>query len=179
MERHYLQSLAPGYDRNQVLQDLMLEYGDDVWNFAYFLTRRSDAADDIAQDVFLSAYNGLYQFRGECSVKSWLLGITRNKSMTYLKSAFIRKVLLVEGRIPEGQSAPSAETVVFDRMESRELWECVMQLPRKLREVLILDYHYDLSIREIAGLLQLSEGTVKSRSFRARKRMSDLLRTDF
>lgn len=178
MERHYLQSLAPGYDKNEALINLMTEYGDDVWNFAYFLTRRSDAADDISQDVFLSAYNGLYAFRGECSVKSWLLGIARNKSLTYLKSAFIRKVTLVETVFPNRQSAPSAEKVAFDRMESREVWECIMKLPRKLREVLILDYHYGLSIREIARLLLLSEGTVKSRAFRARKRMSDLLQTD-
>lgn len=175
MERHYLQYLAPGYDRNEVLRDLMTTYGEDVWNFAYFLTRRSDAADDISQDVFLIAYNKLYSFRGECSVKSWLLTITRNKSLHYLKSAFIRKVTLQDTVLFRKETAPSAEKVMFDRMETSRLWDHVMTLPRKFREVLILDYHYGLTIKEMADLLQLSEGTVKSRAYRAKHKLSAML----
>lgn len=178
MEREYWFSLAPGYDRNEVLGDLMIQYGDDIWNFAFFLTRRSDAADDICQDVFLTAFNGLYSFRGESSVKSWLLTIARNKSLNYLKSAFIRKVTLFDKVITRERASPSAEKVMFDRLESAELWDSVMQLPRKLREVIILDYHYGMAIKEMAAMLQISEGTVKSRLFRAKKRMSELLREE-
>ncbi|MGG1553164.1 RNA polymerase sigma factor [Paenibacillus ferrarius] len=169
----YLKYLAEGYDRSKVLHDLMDSFGNDVWNFAYFLTHRSDLADDISQDVFLAAYNGLYAFRGHCSVKSWLLTITRNKALHYLQSAFLRKVTLTD-KWSRGASS-SAEQVVFDRFDNRSVWETVMQLPRKYREVLVLDYHYGLKQKEIATLLRVSEGTVKSRSHRAKKRMSDLL----
>jgi len=175
MDRHYLHDLAPGYDRNQVLHDLMTEFGEDIWNFAFFLTRRSDAADDLSQEVFLAAYNRLYDFRGECTVKSWLLSITRNKSLNYLRSAFLRKVTLLDNLLPRMGQSPSAETVAFDRIETKWLWERVMQLPIKFREVLILDYHYGMSIKQIAQLLQISEGTVKSRGSRARRRMAELL----
>ncbi|WP_246315620.1 RNA polymerase sigma factor [Paenibacillus foliorum] len=175
MEPHYLNYLASGYDRNEVLRDLMVTFGEDVWNFAYFLTKRSDAADDISQEVFLSAYNRLYSFRGECSVKSWLLTITRNKSLNYMKSAFIRKVTLIDTLFFHKDTSPSAEKVMFDRIESQELWMAVMKLPRKFREVIILDYHYGLTIKEIAELLQITEGTVKSRSFRAKKKVVVLL----
>ncbi|MEK0314239.1 RNA polymerase sigma factor [Cohnella sp. 56] len=74
----YLKHLTQGYDRSAVLRDLMDLFGDDVWNFAYFLTGRHDTADDLSQEVFLAAYNGLHAFRGDCSVKSWLPTITRN-----------------------------------------------------------------------------------------------------
>ncbi|TBL79172.1 sigma-70 family RNA polymerase sigma factor [Paenibacillus thalictri] len=151
----------------------MDSFGNDVWNFAYFLTNRSDAADDISQEVFLAAFNGLYAFRGDCSVKSWLLTITRNKALHYLQSAFIRKVTLTD-KLKRG-SSPSAEQVVFDRLDNHMVWKAVMQLPRKYREVLVLDFHYGLKQKEIAILLKVSEGTVKSRSHRAKKRMSDLL----
>ncbi|MFK7692599.1 RNA polymerase sigma factor [Paenibacillus sp. HJGM_3] len=171
---HYLQHLAPGFDRDEVLRDLMVTYGEDVWKFAYFLTRRSDLADDIAQDVFLIAYTRLYAFRRDCSVKSWLLTITRNKSLNYMKSSFIRKVTLLGVLFP-GQQAPSAEQVLFDRLESRELWTQVMKLPRKFREVLILSYHYGLSVKEIAGMLQVSEGTVKSRANRAKNKLAEYM----
>jgi RNA polymerase sigma-70 factor (ECF subfamily) len=172
LERHYLHSLAPGFDKDAVLQDLMKSYGDDVWNFAFFMTRKSEAADDISQEVFLTAYHRLYAFRGDCSVKSWLLTITRNKSLNYLKSAFIRRVTLVDIILHRNDSTPSAENVWFDQVESVELWIQVMKLPRKLREVLILSYHYELPIKETADLLQVSEGTVKSRLHRARAQMS-------
>lgn len=169
----FLKHLAQGYDRSAVLSDLMNSFGNDVWNFAYFLTSRSDVADDISQEVFLAAYNGLHTFRGDCSVKSWLLTITRNKALHYLQSAFIRKVTLTD-KFKRGTS-PSAEQVVFDRLDNSAVWKAVMKLPRKYREVLVLDFHYGLKQKEIAVFLKVSEGTVKSRSHRAKKRMSDLL----
>ncbi|WP_253735838.1 RNA polymerase sigma factor [Paenibacillus sp. FJAT-26967] len=170
-----MHDLAPGYDRDQVLADLMAEYGEDVWNFAYFLTRKSHAADDISQDVFLIVYNRLYTFRGESTVKSWLLSITRNKSLNYLKTAFIRKVILVDVLTNRPESSPSPETVVFDRIASKELWDCVIQLPLKFREVILLHYHYGLPNKEIALLLKISEGTVKSRMYRAKNKLSAML----
>ncbi len=176
MERHYLHTLAPGFDRNEVLRDLMTSYGDDVWNFVFFLAKRSDAADDIAQEVFLTAYNRLYSFRGDCTVKSWLLTIARNKSLNYLKSSFIRKVILLDKVLNRQGNAPSAEHVVFDRMDTKDLWSSVMKLPVKFREVIILDYHHGMTIKEMGELLNLSEGTVKSRLHRAKKQMFILLK---
>jgi RNA polymerase sigma-70 factor (ECF subfamily) len=79
LEPHYLKYLAKTQDKDYILQDLMENYGNDVWNFAYFLTRSSDAADDLSQDVFLAVYDRVYSFRGECTLKSWILTITRNK----------------------------------------------------------------------------------------------------
>ncbi|MFB9327453.1 RNA polymerase sigma factor [Paenibacillus aurantiacus] len=173
----YLKHLDAGYDRAPVLRDMMDAYGDDVWNFAFFLTKRPEAADDVAQDVFLAAYNGLYAFRGSCTVKSWLLTITRNKALHVVQSAFIRRVTLTDRLVRRG-AAPSAEAAALEGMENRALWEAVLRLPRKYREVLILDYHYGLTMREMAELLRISEGTVKSRSHRAKKRMSELLSAD-
>jgi RNA polymerase sigma-70 factor (ECF subfamily) len=175
LEKHYLHGLNPGFNKNDVLRDLMTTYGDDVWNFAFFLTHRSDAADDIAQEVFLAAFNQLYSFRGDCSVKSWLLTIARNKSLNHMKSSFLRKVLLIDKIHIQDKVAPSAESVVFDRIESIELWSTVMKLPRKFKEVILLDYHYDLTLKEMGELLRISEGTVKSRLNRAKKKMSILL----
>ncbi|WP_245946758.1 RNA polymerase sigma factor [Paenibacillus cellulosilyticus] len=169
----YLKHLAHGYDRSVVLRELMDTFGDDVWNFAYFITKRSDVADDISQEVFIAAYNGLYDFRGNSSVKGWLLTITRNKALHYLQSAFIRKVTLTDKWM--GGTAPAAEQVVMDRLANVTVWNAVMQLPRKYREVLVLDYHYGLKHKEIASLLKVSEGTVKSRSHRAKKYMSGIL----
>ncbi|MBP1990069.1 RNA polymerase sigma factor [Paenibacillus eucommiae] len=174
MEDHYLKYLGESQDKNVIFHDLMVEFGEDVWNFAFFLTKCRDAADDISQDVFLAVYEKLFSFRGHCTVKSWLLTITRNKSLNYLNSSFIRKVLLLEPAFRH-ESSSSAEAVMFDRMETSHIWSAVMELPRKYREVIILNAHFLLNTKEMAELLTLSEGTVKSRLHRARKRISAAL----
>ncbi|GBG10841.1 hypothetical protein PAT3040_05609 [Paenibacillus agaridevorans] len=178
LSEHYLRYLAPGYDRTEVLEELMGTYGEEVWRFAYFMTRRRDAADDIAQETFIAAYDGMYAYRSESSVKSWLFGIARNKSLHYLRSAFFRKVRAMDNyslnRSLSGETS-SAEQVVMDRMEAGAVWAKVLKLKRKHREVLVMAYHYEMSMAEIAAVLGVAEGTVKSRLSRAKQSMSKLL----
>ncbi|MFC5701541.1 RNA polymerase sigma factor [Cohnella faecalis] len=172
MDHEYLKNMTDGLDRNALLEDLMLTYGKDVWNYAYFLTRRKDLAEDIAQDVFVKAYNSLYSFRGDSPMKAWLLTITRHATLDYLKSSWVRKVAFLTPWQQQERSVPSAETEWFDSMEKREIWDSVLSLPRKLREALLLYAHHHLSIKEIAELMNLNESTVKSRLFRARAAMN-------
>ncbi|WP_442603732.1 RNA polymerase sigma factor [Paenibacillus sp. KN14-4R] len=174
MEGNYLISLSYTDDTATVLSELMGRYGEDVWKFAYFLTKNKDLADDISQDVFLKVYEKLYTFRGQCSMKSWILTITRNRCLNVMKSSFFRKVSLV-GWIFSVQTVPSAEHELFDRMGTRHIWQCVMQLPIKFREPLILESHYEMSMKDIAYVLGISEGTVKSRLYRARQKLMVIL----
>ncbi|GAA3403092.1 RNA polymerase sigma factor [Paenibacillus hodogayensis] len=167
MDDQYLRHIVQSGDPETLLADLMRMYGDDVWNYARFLTGRPDAAEDIAQDVFWKAYRSLPSFRGECPVKNWLLGITRRTSLNYLRSSFVRRVTLIGLLAPKG-AVPSAEQEAMERQSVNEIWLAVLALPGKYREVLILEAHYGLTYREMAELLGVSEGTVKSRLHRAR-----------
>ncbi|QAY68512.1 RNA polymerase sigma factor [Paenibacillus protaetiae] len=160
------------------LEKLMSAFGQDVWNFAYSLTKNRSMADDVAQDVFLQAYLHAASFRGESSVKTWLLRMTRNISYNYRKSAFIRKVLLVEAVKSRGHAA-SAEQAFLENEASNEVWIRLLSLPAKYREALLLQAKYELSLTEIAQVLQIPEGTVKSRLFAARKKMSRLLKENY
>ncbi|MBB6669588.1 sigma-70 family RNA polymerase sigma factor [Cohnella nanjingensis] len=150
----------------------MHKYGQDVWNLAFILTRSRDMADDVSQDVFLKAYTTIGSFRGSSSVRTWLLAITRNTSINAMRTAFMRRVTLTAW-VTDTRASPSAEIEALARTLSDEIWAKVLALPFKLREVLILQAKYEMSIREIADLLRLSEGTVKSRLARARGRMTD------
>lgn len=156
------------------LRELMQRYGPEVWNLAFVLTKRRDLADDVSQDVFLAVYRTIGSFRGDSSVRTWLLAITRNTSINHLRSSFVRRVILMErmGERQSGEAGPSAEFEALRRSLSNEIWEAVMQLPLKLREVLVLQARHELTVREIAQLLGLPEGTVKSRLSRARLLMN-------
>ncbi|TVY01170.1 RNA polymerase sigma factor [Cohnella terricola] len=157
------------------LHDLMQEHGQEVWNYAYLLTKNSHVSDDIAQEVFLQAFLHISSFRGQSSVRTWLFSIARNAAFNYKKSAFIRKVTLLDFLYPVA-SLPSAEEQYLNRAYTDSIWELVMKLPPKFREVLILDACYEMPLAEIALLLRLSIGTVKSRLHRARAKMKTYLK---
>ncbi|TNJ63661.1 RNA polymerase sigma factor [Paenibacillus hemerocallicola] len=152
------------------LDRLMLDFGKDVWNYAYFLTRDLHASDDISQEVFLRAYRSVKDFRGESTVKTWLLKITRNLSYNYRNFAFLRKVTLFEW-VRHSETVASAENEFMDREATNDIWRVILDLPIIFREVLILDIQHEMTIKEMAGVLGVSEGTVKSRLHRARAKV--------
>lgn len=169
----YLKYLSESSDPKAIVQDLMITYGKDVWNYAYSMTRKWDQADDITQEVFIKVFRNLYTFRSESSVKTWLLAITRNMVYDYRKSAFLRKVTLID-YVTSRAEAASAEQEVLEREAASEIWADVMRLPAKYREVLILYAHHQLSMKEMAEVLGVSVGTVKSRLFHARSKISKM-----
>lgn len=171
MDHDYLKHMTEGIDRDAVLEELMLTYGRDVWNYAFFMTGKRETAEDIAQDVFIKAYQNLHTLRGESGARAWLLKITRNTALDYFKSAWYRRIRL-PAILPLRETQMSAENEWLGSHRQREIWRTVMELPRKLRESLLLQVHHGLSMAEIAELLQVSEGTVKSRIHRARATMN-------
>lgn len=172
--------MEPEYWKNiesfgaESFRELMDAYGQTVWDYAYSITGRFDLADDVAQDVFLAAYRRIGTFRGQSTMRTWLLAITRNVSLNYRRAAFLRRVVLVD-RLGEHtrDSHPSAEQEALSRSRSEELWRVVLSLPVKFREVLLLDAKYEMSLAEIAGVLDVPIGTVKSRLARARQKVSE------
>jgi RNA polymerase sigma-70 factor (ECF subfamily) len=166
----YLKTISDSDERKLILADLMAKFGNDVWNYAYSLTRKKDLADDISQDVFLKAYRGLFSLRKDGSMKAWLLTITRNTAADYRRSAFFRRVTLFD-TFDSTSTQCSAEDTALERMSLSGIWDQVLQLPVKYREVLILFGHHQLSMKEIAEILGITEGTVKSRLFQARAKI--------
>ena len=174
MNFDYLPYLGPDTDAREVLRDLMTAFGHDVWNYAFLICKRTDLADDITQDTFLKAFRHLSTFRGQSSVRTWLLSIARNTAYDYRKTGYFRRVFLSDA-VERGGVHPSAESEALGNMVSHELWEHVLKLPVKQREALILYAHHQLKIKEIADLLKLSEGTVKSRIFKARMKLLQMI----
>jgi len=158
----------------QDLKQMMEMYGEDVWQYAYFLTKKRDMADDISQEVFIKAYKSIHEFRGDSALKTWLLKITRNTAFSYKRKAYFRYHVLTRFA-DAGEKLPSAEAIVLEQEFTHEIWSKVLRLSRKYREAIILSAHYQLSLEEIAETLQISVNTVKSRLFRARKELQKLL----
>ncbi|CAH1196635.1 RNA polymerase sigma factor YlaC [Paenibacillus auburnensis] len=165
---------AVAYAPSMTLREMMETYGSDVWHYAFFLTRSREQANDISQEVFLKAYRSIGKYRGNASLKTWLLTITRNTAFSWRRSSFWRRFAPL-GNEQDMRQAMSAEKEAISNQYVSRIWELIMELPDKHREVLVLEIQQGLSTTEMALLLGVAEGTVKSRLSRARDKVRKAL----
>lgn len=159
--------------KDAMLSALMSDYGDNIVQLAYLIVKDKGIAEDITQEVFLKAYRGLDQFRQESSVKTWLYRIAINESRKYLRSWSFRQIfstyLSKKELGSEKVADTNVETAVIQRLSKVQIAERVMMLSPLYRKVMILHYYEDLSIKEIAHVLDISEDAVRTQLHRARK----------
>ena len=165
------------------LESMMRTYGNDVLRTAYMYVKDIHTAEDIFQEVFIKADRNKDNFRGESSVKTWLIRITVNACKDYLKSAYNRRVTPLqefqENAMPVGNGMTSESD--FDGIERKETQQevrnAVMSLPESHRAVVLCVYFQGMTVPEAAKALGLAEGTVKSRLSRAKEKLRKLLET--
>ncbi len=164
-------SLQPTKDA--LLSTLMNDYGDKIVLLAYMIVKDRGIAEDITQEVFLKAYRSLDQFRHESSLKTWLYRIAINESRKYLRSWSFRQIFSTfvspKETVPEQVAEGNVESSVFKQLDQVHIAEKVMLLSPLYRKVMVLHYYEDLSIKEVAQVLDISEDAVRTQLHRARK----------
>lgn len=165
---------------------LVAAYEKNVFNVALQMTGNREDAQDMAQEAFLKAYTSLSSFRGDSRFSSWLYRIVSNVCLDYLRRQNRRpKSSLtveddegetVELDIPDESQSPEA---LLERKLTREaVRRGLRELPPEQRQILLLREIQGLSYDEIAEAMDLEPGTVKSRIFRARKKLCAFLLQD-
>lgn len=143
-------------ERSQCITELMLRYGTDIKRFCLLQLRDVSQADDAAQDVFIKAWRALGTFRGDSSEKTWLLHIAANTCRDYQRTGWFR---FMDRRVtPEDMERGAA----FDFPDD-SLSKAIAELSPPLRQAVTLRYFEELSIREMAQVLCVSEATAKRR----------------
>ncbi len=164
---------------------LVLMYQNQAFNVAYRLLGDADAAADATQDAFLKAFRRLHQHRGG-SFRSWLLRIVTNTCYDMLRKRKRQPTQPLEplsddeesDRLPRWQSdAESPEDAILRREIHWAVQEGLAHLSPEHRTIVVLSDIEGLSYEEIAQVLNIPVGTVKSRLSRARARLRDYLRT--
>jgi RNA polymerase sigma-70 factor (ECF subfamily) len=153
-----------------------------VYGLCYRFTNSASEAQDLTQDVFLRVFRTLRTFRAmEGSFATWLTRLTRNLLIDhYRRSRHDRVTDSIEEQLPmieeSGGAAARPDQAVAGR-EAREILQATLQrLSPDLREAVILRDLQEMEYREIAGVLAIPEGTVKSRINRGRAELGRLLR---
>ncbi len=169
-------------------ESLVTRHQKRMFNIAFRLIGNYDDASEVVQDAFVSAYKGIGTFRGDSKFSTWLTTITLNLSKNRLKQAASRQsrlsYCLDDPAWTEACTAiaepPSKEPSALDRLEQQDIragvQDCIAALERDFREVIVLRDMQDFSYDEIARMLNLREGTVKSRLFRARDAVKECLK---
>ena len=156
-------------DPNHELERLVLQYQQSLLRTCFLYLRDRTLAEDAVQETFLKAYRSLASFRGECSEKTWLMKIAMNTCCDLRRAHRLRSI--DPRRIPD--LLPQAAEPFTEAEEA--LVTQVMQLPRKLREVILLYYYQDMTVTEIAASLGISQSSVSGRLKRARGKLRTLL----
>jgi RNA polymerase sigma-70 factor (ECF subfamily) len=136
-----------------------------------------DEAEDAVQEAFIAASRSLGSFRGQSEIKTWLTSIVVNACRGRLRKRKARQGLAraLQSLHLARPSQISPETLAMQREANRQLWQAVDDLDDKHRLVVILRYVHDLSTAEIADALDISQGTVHSRLFYARRQLQKWL----
>ena len=143
-------------ERSQRMTDMMVRYGTDIKRFCLLQLRDYSQAEDAAQDVFIKAWRALGTFRGDSNEKTWLLRIAANTCRDYQRTGWFR---FMDRRVtPEDVERAAA----FDFPDD-SLSRAIAALPALLRQAVTLRYFEELSIREMAQVLYVSEATAKRR----------------
>lgn len=139
--------------------ELMKIYERDMYNLTRYMLGNNEATYDVVQDTILTVYEKISTLKNPSSFKSWLLKIVVNKSKSELSKQ--NKIIYLENSI---------EIPIIDKeLEKIELMSLVSNLPDDFKSVIILFYFNDLSYKEISEILDIPEGTVKSRLFRGKE----------
>ncbi|XXM72387.1 sigma-70 family RNA polymerase sigma factor [Lysinibacillus sphaericus] len=156
----------------EILIELMEQYGDMVLRIAYTYVKEKQLAEDISQEVFLKCYQSLHTFEQRSSYRTWLYRITVNTCKDYVKSWSFRHLIPTEaGALDIIHDADTVSGDVISREERSNLFQKVLRLPVGYREAVIFYYYEELSVEEIAKILDVKVNTVKTRLHRGRKRL--------
>jgi RNA polymerase sigma-70 factor (ECF subfamily) len=156
---------------------LVIKYQHKVAQIISKFVGNSADVNDVAQEAFIKAYKAINNFRGESSFYTWLYRIVVNSAKTYLESNSKRKnhidVDSEEFQSIDAQGVLTSRESPDKIIESQELQQVILsamkELPEELRQAIMLREVEGMSYEDMAGLLQIPIGTVRSRIFRARQ----------
>jgi RNA polymerase sigma-70 factor, ECF subfamily len=144
-----------------------------LYRFLRRIVRDAALAEDLLSDLFLDVWRQAGSFEGRSSVSTWLLAIGRFKALAALRVA--REVELdndMAGALPDPADDPE---VTLQKKESAEvLRQCIDALPTSQAQIIDLVYYHGKSVSEVAEIMQIAEGTVKTRMFYARKTLASM-----
>jgi RNA polymerase sigma-70 factor (ECF subfamily) len=155
------------------MRTLVVRHQARLYRFLRRMVRDAALAEDLLSDLFFDVWRQAGRFEGRSSVSTWLLAIGRFKALAVLRVA---KDVELDNEMAAALPDPADDPeVTLQKKESAEiLRQCIDALPISQAQIIDLVYYHGKSVSEIAEIMQIAEGTVKTRMFYARKRLASM-----
>lgn len=166
--------LSRDFDFDSEFGQRLAESSTLAFRVAYGVLRQREDAEEVAQEAFARAYVEFEALRERERFRGWLVRITWRLAIDRQRA--VRRRERRERAVIGAPAPPDAEELAVQRQIRERVWQAVDALPDRLRSVVILSAIEELDVRAVASLLDLPQGTVKSRLHTARKRLAGSLR---
>lgn len=161
-------------------QQIMAKYGDKVMGLAYHFTKNTYDAEDLYQETFIKVYHNIGSFRFESEFFTWVYRILANQAFNFYRKNK-RMVIADPGEheylwetLPSDEN-DEADKITFNSSLREHIYKALMKLSSQQRVVFILKHIEGKKIKDIASLLNCTEGTVKRYLFRATRKLQTIL----
>lgn len=168
-----IQALLEKHRYRLAFERLVELYEVKVFRMAVMFLKDSSRAEEVAQDIFLKLWQVLPAYDGRAAPSTWLYTIARNTCLSALRSESHRKTRPLDSIVEPVAPGVARGSDVLNRIE---LERCLERLPQIQREVITLFYLQEKSVDEVARMLDLPEGTVKSHLHRARLALAAMIK---
>lgn len=164
----------------RAFNEIVERYKQKLSNHIYYYVKNSDLVEDIVQNAFVRIYLNKEKYKDVAKVSTWIYTIAINLAKTEIMKRSRAEVFSITGKEGEGDyeipdnKADTSDPVLRDELKSK-ISEAIGTLEDKFREIIIMRDVDDLSYEEIAEILDIPVGTVKSRLNRARQNLRELL----
>ena len=155
------------------LEEVMRLYTQDLLRISYYYTKSLQTAQDVVQEVFIRYYQMQLELKDE-ELKYYLIRMVRNKSKDYLKSWHYRKTKLVDKFFSK---TTGNSDLLIKQEEEQEISKAIFSLPINQREAITYYYFEGYTTKGLAELLQVPEGTIKSRLQKGRSLLKEQLKS--
>jgi RNA polymerase sigma-70 factor (ECF subfamily) len=156
---------ARRYD--QALERILHDDQAKVFRMACVMLRDAGRAEEVTQDIFLKLWRALPAYDGRASISTWLYTIARNTCLTAIRAETYRRTSPLDQVAEPGATSTTPLKVSID--------QCLERLPEMQRQIVTLFYLQERSVADVAAMLDLPEGTVKSYLHRARRALGEML----
>ena len=150
---------------NKAFMDLLRIYEKDMYLLAKYMVKDDELIKDAVQDTILRVYERIEYLKNEDSFKFWLLKILGNKCRDILKKD--KNIIYLDVQIEEGYMDKGYDEI--------EIKNCIEKLNESQREIITLYYFNELTYKEISEIMNIPEGTVKSKLSRAKKYLRNIV----
>lgn len=155
---------------------LVDRYRQKVFQTCMGFVHYTDDAEDLTQEIFVKAWNALRFFDGRAAFATWLYRIAVNKSINHTRKMKLRSFISIHDEVIESRYAnEDAENNLMRREQYAQIKSAVNKLRARQKKAFVLFYYQELSLTEVADVLELSPKATESLIFRARKKLQGML----